>query len=247
MTDFSKFNKTLTPQEEASMFKVRNSIIGGGNQSKQNYPEPVSGTYIAQIDRLGIIPYKKTGVPCFDLRMNLIQGMDAETEKFLSNWPGRGNPKIFRTLPLVGTKNDGACIGSAVGMASKLHETIRIDYKNDFDILAADIENLRRKIDDTYAYLIAYDPSDFNRIMILEILRNNVDEPEAVPAETELEQQVSEPDAIPQFDDNGYIPMDAPAQEMQKPTSYPHPNSDFISDSEMDELTDFLDNAELPF
>lgn len=254
MSDFSKFNKTLTAQEQSAMNKVRNNIIGGGSQNKPDYPEPVSGIYIAQIDHLGIVPHKKTGVPCFDLTMKLIQGMDEETETFLNNWPGRGTPKIFRKLPLVGTKNDGACIGSAIGMASRLHEDINIDYKNDFDMLAADIKNLRQMIDDTYAYLIAYDPSDFNRIIIQEILRSNADEPEPVLSEAVPETAQPVTNYMPQFDNDGFIPMDDEEeyflpQGIQKPTSYPfpEPDSSFAPEVTMDELANFNEDDELPF
>ena len=258
MNTFSKFNKTLTEQQKTVISAIRNSTL-----CPNKYPEPVNGIYYAKLDRLEVAPKKSTGFPCFYMTMKLTEGAEAETKAFMEKWPGTGNPKIFRTLSLYGTKDDAKCIGSAIGLASKLHEDTEILFSGDFDQLAADLEALRKKIDNSYAYLIEYSREDFNHIRILKILRSNVDEQELTqePAQqTAMSVTVSNPgypqqahpqqfnrypqqnypqqsngypqqnypqqsnkyNGYPQFDGQGFLPMDEP-DAMQKPTSFPPP------------------------
>lgn len=253
MSDFSKFNKPLTAQEQAAMNQVRNHIVGG-NQKKAGYPEPVNGAYIAQVDRLEIAPKQDTGVPCFYLCMKLIDGAEPETIAFLKDWPGTGCPKIFRKLPLAGTKNDAKCIGSVTGLASRFHENTQIMFNGDYNQLASDITALRQKIDDSYAYLIEYDRQDFNHILIQEILRSNATEPEPVLSEAVPETAQPVTNYMPQFDNDGFIPMEEEEEDflpqgIQKPTSYPFPEPDsgFAPEVTMNELANFNEDDELPF
>lgn len=236
MNTFEAYNKVLSEKEQALINKTRASVVGGPKGS--DYPEPIAGIYIAQIARLGIVPHKTKGVPCFDLIMNLIQGMDDDTKAFMANWPGKRFPKIFRKLPLVGTRNDESCIGSATGLASRLYEGTDIRFNGNFDELARDVAELAGKIDESFAYLIEYDPSDFNRIKVQEILRNNPVQEQAAP--------VPETNNIPQFDSKGYIPLDETGmpQAAQAHTSYPFPDSDAESEW-LDSFTD--EEYELPF
>lgn len=253
MNTFSKFNKTLTEQQKTVISAIRNSTL-----CPNKYPEPVNGIYYAKLDRLEVAPKKGTDFPCFYMTMKLIEGAEAETKAFMEKWPGTGNPKIFRTLSLYGTKDDAKCIGSAIGLASKLHEDTEILFSGDYDQLVADLETLRKKIDNSYAYLIEYSREDFNHIRILEILRNTIDGQEstqepaqqtAIPVtvsnpgcpqqghpqqtngypqqsngypQQNYPQQSNEYNGYPQFDGQGFLPMDEPGA-MQKPTSFPYP------------------------
>ena len=180
MSDFSRYNKVLSDKEQADMNRVQGSVMG--NSSKASYPDPINGKYIAKVVRLEIVPKPETGVPCFYLRMKLIDGADPETKQFIEEWPGKNHPVVFRTLPIYGTKNDANCIGSVAGLASRMHEGTKIQFNGDYNQFARDIEALRGKIDDSFAYLIEYDKEDFNHIKIIQIMRNNSPDPNHTPS-----------------------------------------------------------------
>lgn len=268
MSDFSRYNKVLSDKEQADMNRVQGSVMG--SSPKASYPDPINGKYIAKVVRLEIVPKPGTGVPCFYLRMKLIDGADPETKQFIEEWPGKNHPVVFRTLPIYGTKNDANCIGSVAGLASRMHEGTKIQFSGDYNQFARDIEALRGKIDDSFAYLIEYNKEDFNHIRIIQIMRNNSPDPNHTPSAPaqpvpeaeplpfdsdgcppwETRPQNTQADIAPTidtqlpFDSNGFIPMDGMPQFDQASTSYPDPDTG----TESGWLDEFADEAdELPF
>ena len=252
MPIFTNFNKKLTKEEQATINYTQNAIIDWNRNNKQSYPEPINGSYIVKISKLEIAigtNKQKANVPCFFLTVTLIDGADQKTKAFVKSWPGKNNPVIPTKLPLAGTKNDAKCIGSAIGLLSRLDEDTEIQFNGNFDQLAEDVNALRKKIGNSYTYLIEYDKEDFHHIRILEILGNNVDEFQQ--GAVQGQHVIPVPNTATQLNSNSYMPTgkNFTAQEIQKPTSYPISayNQDELEEDEIPFVlaTDYAD--ELPF
>ena len=214
MNDYSKYNKTFSAEEQANMDSVKNQIVGGGSSKKYNYPEPVAGKYIATIDKMFLREEKDRLV--FRLTMQLLEGEDAETHKYMTSWPGKNHPRVPFARPVTGTKNDAVCLGSVVGLLNRFAETDGIECHGDYNQLAETIDTVFATVKDRYAYLIEYNPEQFYRISVLSIL---------VPEDAE-DNGTAPTEAVPQEDNEVPDVKQVKPIDIQRPTSMP-PESDF--------------------
>lgn len=201
MTNFNKYNTTLTNEDRAVMSQIKNQITKGNTgKATFDYPEVVGGTYIAQIDKMELREERNRLV--FRLTFKLLEGTEEATAEFMEAWPGNGLPKIPYARPITGTKKDAVCLGSVLGLLNRFKETDTIDFDGDYGKLAQTINNIFAEVKDTYAYEIKYNPEEFYRFNVLDILKEAEDSEEAPMPEDDTPEQIT------------------PAM-IQKPSSYP--------------------------
>ena len=219
---FSNYNRTFSAEEQAKMDSIKNRIVGGGSQKEYDYPEPVKGQYIATIDKMFLREEKNRLV--FRVTMQLLEGVDENTQEFLASWPGKSNPKIPFARPVTGTKNDAVCLGSVVGLLNRFAETDEIEFDGNYDNLAETIDNVFATVKGKYAYLIEYNPEEFYRFSVLSILVEETEDAE----ETE-EDGTASTEAVPQEEEEAPVAKQVRPVDIQKPTSLP-PESEAPTD-----------------
>lgn len=133
---------------------------------ENSFEEVPAGKYVARIEKMEL-GTTKDGRPMFKVQMRLIEGVDADTEKFVAKYKKK-KPCVFMNRVIFGTKNDGNMIASVEGWLKKLDldgEPIVFSGYSNFaeDIMdaAESCEGLEFEID--------YDDSRFNSIIVTDV------------------------------------------------------------------------------
>lgn len=244
MTNFSKYNTTLTNEQKAMMAKAKNDVIYGRNSKpKYDYPEVVKGTYLVQVTSMDL--REEDNRLKFYLNFKLLEGMDDKTQEFMNSWPGTGKPVIPFNRSITHTRDDSGCLGSVLGWLNRFKETDRINFDGDYEKLASTIDEIFAEVKDNYAYKISYEPEEFYRFRVLEIFKKS-DGTEEAP-ETQDEPENTE---APMLEDAETPEDDTPKmvtpRMVQMPSSYPGEVSDTEEADGFIPLTDD-DEDDLPF
>lgn len=221
MTDFNKYNTTLTNEQKAMMAQAKQAVIYGKDvKPKYDYPEVVKGTYLVQITSMELREEKNRLK--FYLNFKLLEGMDDKTIEFMSSWPGTGKPTIPFNRPITHTKNDSSCLGSVLGWLNRFKETDRINFDGDYGKLASTIDEIFAEVKDNYAYKISYEPEEFYRFMVLEIFKKSDDTEEAPESQAESESpEAPMPEDAETPEPNDDTPKMVTPRMVQMPSSYP--------------------------
>jgi hypothetical protein len=242
MSNFSKYNKTMTNAERTTM-EVYNRKSRGESTTFE-FPEPISGEYVAKIDKMYLT--EQGGQLKFKITFQLLEGADEETQAYMESWPGKGLPKIPFTRPVSGTNNDASCIGSVIGWVSKFSDNIPVKFTGDYDELSDTIDAVfeESKAKD-FAYLIQYNEGVFIRFTVLAILTSGEDDAENPGEDVQKNPDDAAVEAV--TGEEQPANRNVITRSMQMPTSMPQPE-----ENETDGLVGFIpikddDEEDLPF